>query len=585
MKPQSNVILILGKNYKSTFNRYTFPILGRPVCSYAFMAAKHTPNVDGIFLSTDSSGLEQIGKNEENIHIIKREQANLTLSEEIKTSLKSIDQLLGYIPENIGLLFANSPCITSELLIQGFTFLEDNPEYHSIVSVMKRGEFNPTRVFETKEDGSLSKTYTNNTLHEESYFLDHRLMIVKSQNIIAHDNDTDYIENVLGIKIKPIVHDSGIWDIDYPWQVPQVESWLLHNGFSDFRTPYKKAENLKIKKTTKVKKEAEKRINVLITTVPFGESDPTPIHELEKSKNINYVINPLNRKLKENELADMIHEYDALIAGTELISKKVLQKAKKLKLISRVGIGLDSVDLNYAKSKGIKVCYTPDAPAPAVAELTIGHMLNLFRGISFSDQNLRNGIWYRTQGKRLAGSVIGIIGCGRIGSRVLKHLQGFNPGKILVNDINPNPELYTSYHAEYATKEEIYKKADLITLHIPLTKQTENLISSKEISLMNPETVLINTSRGGIINEDDLYTALKNNNIKAAAIDVFTKEPYNGRLVELSNCFFSCHMGSMTVDCRQKMENEATNEVIRYFQNNDLLSKVPDFEYNNQEYR
>jgi D-3-phosphoglycerate dehydrogenase len=143
-----------------------------------------------------------------------------------------------------------------------------------------------------------------------------------------------------------------------------------------------------------------------------------------------------------------------------------------------------------------------------------------------------------------------------------------------------NDELYKAFNAVYATKEEIYQQADIITLHVPLTNVTSNLITLKEMSIMKPSAKLINTSRGGIINEEDLYKALKQKLIDSAAIDVFDIEPYNGKLVELPNCYFTCHMGSMTKDCRSRMEIEATDEVVKYFNNVPLKNIVPEEEYN-----
>ena len=158
--------------------------------------------------------------------------------------------------------------------------------------------------------------------------------------------------------------------------------------------------------------------NVLVTTVPFGQNNLLPI-ELLETAGVNYIINPLNKKLTENELADMVSDIDLIIAGTEVISDFVMSKAKRLKMISRVGIGLDGVDLIAAKKRGISVSYTPDAPAPAVAELTIGLLITLLRSVQVSNMQMHQGKWNRLFGKRIADTTIGVIGLGRIGSRVL----------------------------------------------------------------------------------------------------------------------------------------------------------------------
>ena len=226
--------------------------------------------------------------------------------------------------------------------------------------------------------------------------------------------------------------------------------------------------------------------------------------------------------------------------------------------------------------------YTPDAPAPAVAELTIGLMLSLLRGICLADRNMHNGKWYRIFGKRLSECTVGLIGIGRIGKLVIKHLMGFAPHKILVNDliIDEKFKNYYSKQLEWTDKESIYRKADIISLHVPLTTLTNNLITKQEISLMKPTAVLINTSRGGIVNEEDLANALSKSLINAAAIDTFIQEPYYGELTKLANCILTSHMGSMSVDCRYQMELAATQEVIRFLKGEPLQNLVPDSELN-----
>jgi D-3-phosphoglycerate dehydrogenase len=238
---------------------------------------------------------------------------------------------------------------------------------------------------------------------------------------------------------------------------------------------------------------------VLITTVPFGDKNRLPIEQLEAA-GIEYLINPLGRKLKEEELVEMVSDFDALIAGTEPITDKVMSAASKLKLISRVGIGLDSVDLLAAERRGIKVCYTPDAPAPAVAELTIGLMLSLLRSVHVVNTQMHRGEWHRHLGRRIPEVTIGIIGAGRVGGRVLRLLAGFGRPRILVNDTNPNLEVAPDLKLEWVGKEEIYREADLISLHVPMIVQTKNMIRREQLFIMKEDAIIINTARGGIIN-------------------------------------------------------------------------------------
>ena len=320
---------------------------------------------------------------------------------------------------------------------------------------------------------------------------------------------------------------------------------------------------------------------VLITTVPFANKNRQPLELLEHA-GIEYFINPLNKKLTENELLEIVADFDVIIAGTEQITSKVLNRASNLKMISRVGIGLDSVDLSAAEQRGIKVSFTPDAPAPAVAELTVGLMLSLLRSTHVANAELHRGEWVRHFGRRISEITIGIIGVGRIGQRVLRRLNGFGTSQILVNDLNPDDRLTPQTKLIWTDKEEIYKQADIISLHLPLTKHTKNMIRAEQIAVMKPDAILINTARGGIINEFDLANALNAGHLDGAAIDVFEHEPYTGPLAEIERCILTSHMGSMTVDCRTRMEIEATEEAVRFLRGLPLEREVPEEEYDVQ---
>ena len=259
---------------------------------------------------------------------------------------------------------------------------------------------------------------------------------------------------------------------------------------------------------------------VLITTIPFGDKNTLPLELLENSE-IEYLINPFNKKITEDQLTEIITDFEVIIAGTEPITEKVLNRATNLKLISRVGIGLDSVDLLAAQKRGIKVSYTPDAPSLAVAELTLGLMLSLLRSIHISNSQMHQGQWYRFFGKRLEEVTVGIIGVGRIGTLVLRRMKGFDTSRILVNDIKPNLALDREFKLEWVTKDKIYKEADIISLHLPLTHLTKNMIRKEHIQTMKADATLINISRGGIINETDLHEVMQTGHLSGAAIDVF----------------------------------------------------------------
>lgn len=321
-------------------------------------------------------------------------------------------------------------------------------------------------------------------------------------------------------------------------------------------------------------------MKTLITTVPFGQLNSKPL-ELLRNNKINFTINPLGKKLSESDLVSIIDDYEILIAGTEPITSKVINTARKLKFISRVGIGLDNIDLQQCKMNNIEVSYTPNAPAPAVAELTIANILSTLRSTHISNLNLHNKKWQRYFGRDLNDTKVGVIGMGRIGTIVVDLLLSLGVNDILVNDIKQNNLLQKKYKNKilWTSKEYIYQNSDLISLHIPLTDLTNNLINLDIIKTMKKNVILINTSRGGIINEDDLFYALSNKLILSAAVDVFKKEPYSGNLSLLDNCLLTSHMGSMSTTCRSNMEIEATEEALRFIKNKPLKQLVPQYEY------
>ena len=247
-----------------------------------------------------------------------------------------------------------------------------------------------------------------------------------------------------------------------------------------------------------------------------------------------------------------------------------------------MGIGLDSVDLIAAQKRDIKVSYTPDAPSLAVSELTLGMMLTLLRSVHVSNSQMHKGKWHRMFGRRLGEVTVGIIGVGRIGAGVLKMLNGFETSTILVNDIEQNHELDSKFNLNWTSKEKIYKEADIINLHVPLTKLTKNMLRKEQLFSMKSDAILINTSCGGMINEQDLYDIMQSGHLSSAAIDVFVKEPYVGPLKEIERCLLTAHMGSMSVDCRNRMEAESTEEAVRFLTGCALRSEVPQEEYDVQ---
>ncbi len=328
-----------------------------------------------------------------------------------------------------------------------------------------------------------------------------------------------------------------------------------------------------------------KRWSVFVSTTPFGEHDRSPVDWLAET-GWDVAINDTGRKLTPEEVAERAKHCDGIVAGTEDLSP-LLDRNEGLQIIARVGIGLDSVPLRRCRERNIAVTYTPDAVTPAVGEFTVGAMLAVCRDMPGVDRKIRRGQWHRYQGLRLGTSKIGIIGFGRIGSYVGRLLVSFNPAAIMIWDVLGKHEEIAELaargaRAEAATMDRILAECDYVTLHVPLCRTTRGMIGEPELARMRKGTFLINASRGGVVDEDALYKALKANHIAGAAVDVFEREPYAGPLRELDNVLLTAHLGSCSIDCRAKMEREATAEVLRFFKGEPLKSPVPNDEYDNQ---
>lgn len=295
---------------------------------------------------------------------------------------------------------------------------------------------------------------------------------------------------------------------------------------------------------------------IFISTTSFAEYDSTP---LDICKKAGYTVecNPYGRKIKREELVELANDAVGLIAGTEELTKESLLKLPSLKVISRCGTGLDNVDMDAACNLGIRVFNTPDAPAQAVAELTIGLMLDSLRHISHTDRMIRRGEWKKPMGNLLYGKTVGVIGYGRIGKQVSKLAMAFG-AKIIAFDIKP----CCNAGVQTASFDELIANSDIITLHLSCNDQNNCLIDARVISRMKEKAHIINTSRGGFIDEDALYEALQSGKLAGAAIDTFTSEPYTGKISKLDNAIVTSHIGSYAKESRIAMEKQAVENLL-----------------------
>ncbi len=567
--------------------RNLFPLIGRPLMLYPLLAARHATCVDAVFLSTDSKAMSDIAAANGAMVILRPPELcrkGIPFEKIVEHAIAAISSR-GNELEAVVVLLCNAPTVNPEIIETAIGMLRADRTADAVATVGRHNEFNPLRAKKISPQGVLEAAIgdaaavgaEDRDRFGSVYFIDGALMALRTTSFrleAAHTPRPAYAW--LGSRVLPLVRECGA-DIDYEWQIPMAEFWLRRQGFSEALTPYEKVAARPAVAAAAPPATARLPFRTLITTVPFGAIEATPVRLLEEAK-IPFTINPLGRKLKEDELAELAQGYEILIAGTEPITAKVMDAAPSLKLIARVGIGLDNVDLQAARERGIQVSYTPEAPSTAVAELTVAQMLALLRMTNRADRGLRQGVWKRWTGRRLALMTVGIVGMGRIGKLVARHLAGFGT-RILANDLVPDRAFASARGIEWVDKEILYRTADVITLHVPLTSQTREMISAREMAMMKPGVLLVNTARGGIVHEADLAEALRTERLGGAAIDVFEREPYSGELAALENCLMTCHMGSCSDDCRLRMEVEATEDAVRFCQGEPLLQPVPEQEY------
>ena len=298
---------------------------------------------------------------------------------------------------------------------------------------------------------------------------------------------------------------------------------------------------------------------LVISTSSFDIDNNPPLQHLLQN-GLQIITNPHRRKLTEDEIIELLNGGAiGLIAGIEPLTERVFQSAKNLKVISRCGAGMDSVDLAAAKNHGITVLNTPEAPAQAVAELTMGFILSLLRQINPIDHAVRKGEWPRTQGRLLAAQTVGIIGLGHIGRRVARLCQAFE-ATVIAHDPYTSQ---TPADIMLLPLEQLLATTDIITLHLPYSPDTHHLLDAKAFAMMKPEAIVINAARGGLVHENALAEALKTGKLAAAALDVFEQEPYQGPLLELGNVTITSHVGSLARESRQRMEIEAAENLLQ----------------------
>lgn len=301
---------------------------------------------------------------------------------------------------------------------------------------------------------------------------------------------------------------------------------------------------------------------ILITARSFRQT-PGPHQQLLKDRGYLIVETAHDRPLTPLDLVPLVRDVVGVILGLDQFTAEVIAQAKQLKVISRFGAGVENVDLEAATAHRVVVTNTPGANSVAVAELTMGLILSLVRQIPYHDRLVKHGEWKRLICRELEGATLGLIGFGRVGREVGRRAVGFGMRILYHDPVTPPEDLRASLGAKYMPLEELLSISDIVSLHLPLSEDTRHLISWRELERMKLSAFLINTARGGLMDEQALYDVLAQGRLAGAASDVFSSEPpQDNPLLTLDNFIATPHIGSATKETVLRMGMQAAESAL-----------------------
>lgn len=314
----------------------------------------------------------------------------------------------------------------------------------------------------------------------------------------------------------------------------------------------------------KIKYKLKKKYKLLITAIPF-----VPIVKKFQKKiferGISYTLLKSSQQVSEKQFLKIIHKFDAVLSGDDQITKKVIDKAINLKVISKWGTGIDSIDHEYAKKKGIKVFNTTNAFTNGVATMAIGMILTFYRKIIQNHNDIKKKIWSKYSGDTLIDKKIGIIGVGNIGKKIIQMLQGFN-SIIYGNDIKKiEPKFTKKYFLKMKKKKFIFNNCDVIIIATDLNKSSYKILNNDSFKEIKKKPLIVNIGRGPLIDNSSLVKALKNKKISGACLDVFEKEPLekNNLLRKFDNCIFCSHNAFNTKNEVEFVNRNTLNNIFK----------------------
>jgi len=313
---------------------------------------------------------------------------------------------------------------------------------------------------------------------------------------------------------------------------------------------------------------------LLVTPTSYAKHDPRLKIDLE-SVVAEVIYNPTGKPLDSGEVARLLPGIDGYIAGLDTIDRAALQSADRLKVIARYGTGVDNVDLEAARKKGVTVTNTPGANAVSVAELALALLLALARQIPEAAAAAHKGQWPRLAGTSLEGKTVGIIGLGAIGKQLARRLEGFDC-RIVAHDPRADTEFAQLHHVELGALDEVLGQADFVSLSLPLTPETRSIVDSEFLAAMKPGAYLVNTARGEVVDENALFEALRSGHLRGAALDAFSAEPPdpNHPLLSLPQVLATPHLGAQTDGATNNMGWMALRDCLAVLRGDEPLHRV-----------
>jgi len=272
--------------------------------------------------------------------------------------------------------------------------------------------------------------------------------------------------------------------------------------------------------------------------------------------------NEIGISLKGSALLEFLSGCDGAIIALEPIDRELISNLPNLRYISKYGVGLDSIDISALQEARVELLISPGVNSYSVAEVALSSAISLLHLVPHHQNSLASGVWKQEKGREFKGKSVGVIGCGHVGMEFLK-LSSFFGTELKAYDLNPNLGFFSEFNIKSSSINEIFESCDVISVHLPLNSVTRNLISHKYFKLMKKNAIILNYSRGGIVNESDLYDHLVNNNFSGAAIDVFQIEPIQeSKLLLLPNLIATPHIGGSTEEAILAMGNAAINQLV-----------------------